>query len=140
MMEPDNDEPVGTNEGDEVIKPPRVPRSPDLPPPPDIQFSRPLPERNKTSANPDSRPSTFIEGGAPKTDLGAIGKAGAGLSAGLMFGSSVVAGLLIGSWIEQRWPQTSPWALMIFTLIGVASGFLTLFRLLNGGDSGGKSK
>ncbi len=41
--------------------------------------------------------------------------------------SSIAVGLFMGYYLD-KWLKTKPWLLLIFTLLGVASGFLNLFR------------
>ncbi|MCX7972944.1 MAG: AtpZ/AtpI family protein [Candidatus Aminicenantes bacterium] len=41
--------------------------------------------------------------------------------------SSIAVGLFMGYYLD-KWLKTQPWFLLIFTLFGVASGFLSLFR------------
>lgn len=51
-------------------------------------------------------------------------------SIGLLLPSSIAIGLFFG-YILDRLFGTHPWMLMIFLLLGIASGFLSLFRGLN---------
>ena len=48
-------------------------------------------------------------------------------SLGLMLPSSIAIGLFMGYFLDKLL-GTDPWLLIIFTLLGVASGFLSLFR------------
>jgi F0F1-type ATP synthase assembly protein I len=48
-------------------------------------------------------------------------------SLGLMLPSSIAVGLFMGYFLD-KFLGTDPWLLIIFTLLGVASGFLSLFR------------
>ena len=48
-------------------------------------------------------------------------------SLGLMLPSSIAVGLFIGYFLDKLL-GTDPWLLIIFTLLGVASGFLSLLR------------
>jgi ATP synthase protein I len=48
-------------------------------------------------------------------------------SLGLMLPSSIAVGLFMGYFLDKLL-GTDPWLLIIFTLLGVASGFLSLFR------------
>jgi len=48
-------------------------------------------------------------------------------SLGLMLPSSIAVGLFLGYLLDKRL-GTEPWLLIVFTLFGVASGFLSLFR------------
>jgi len=49
---------------------------------------------------------------------------------GLMLPSSIAVGLFLGYFLDKLF-GTHPWLLAIFTLLGVASGFLSLIRGLN---------
>ena len=44
-----------------------------------------------------------------------------------MLPSSIAVGLFFGYWLDKRL-GTNPWMLMIFTLLGVASGLIALVR------------
>jgi ATP synthase protein I len=48
-------------------------------------------------------------------------------SLGLMLPSSIAVGLFFG-YLLDRWLGTGPWLLIVFLLLGVASGFLSLLR------------
>lgn len=48
-------------------------------------------------------------------------------SLGLMLPSSIAVGLFMGYFLDKLL-GTDPWLLIIFTLLGVASGFLSLLR------------
>jgi ATP synthase protein I len=47
---------------------------------------------------------------------------------GLMFPVSIAVGLAIGYFLD-RWFHTSPYLLIIFTLYGIAGGFVNLIRV-----------
>jgi ATP synthase protein I len=51
-------------------------------------------------------------------------------SVGLMLPSSIIVGLFFG-YVLDRWLGTRPWLLLIFTVLGIVSGLLSLFRALN---------
>ncbi|MGD1008573.1 MAG: AtpZ/AtpI family protein [Candidatus Aminicenantales bacterium] len=51
-------------------------------------------------------------------------------SVGLMLPSSIIVGLFFGYFLD-RWLGTGPWLLLIFTVLGVISGLLSLFRAMN---------
>jgi ATP synthase protein I len=59
-------------------------------------------------------------------------------SIGLMLPSSIIVGLFIG-YLLDRWLGTGPWLLLIFTVLGVVSGLLSLFRTLKKLDKGDSS-
>jgi ATP synthase protein I len=48
-------------------------------------------------------------------------------SLGLILPSSIAVGLFLGYFLDNLL-GTAPWLLIILTLLGVASGFLSLFR------------
>ncbi|HVP91992.1 MAG TPA: AtpZ/AtpI family protein [Terriglobales bacterium] len=50
-------------------------------------------------------------------------------SLGLMLPSSIIVGLVFGYFLD-RWLGTRPWLLLTFTVLGVVSGILNLFRAL----------
>ena len=63
-------------------------------------------------------------------------KLGSGLAAGTTFAASIIAGFLIGQWVDHRWNHSGglPWGTLIFGLAGVAAGFLNLFRVISATD------
>ena len=61
-----------------------------------------------------------------KPDLRTLAELG---SIGLILPSSIAIGLFGGYWLD-RWLGTAPWLLIVFTLLGVASGLLSLSRAL----------
>ncbi len=50
-------------------------------------------------------------------------------SLGLVLPSSIVIGLAIGYYMD-KWLGTNPWLLLVFTLLGVASGLFSLIRAI----------
>ncbi len=64
---------------------------------------------------------------APKPDFR---KLAALSSLGLMLPSSIAVGLFIG-YLLDKLLGTHPWFLAVFTLLGIASGFISLIRGLN---------
>ncbi len=53
---------------------------------------------------------------------------------GLMFPSSIGVGIAIGYFLD-RWLGTQPWLLMLFALLGIAAGFVNLFRVVSKFDN-----
>jgi ATP synthase protein I len=51
-------------------------------------------------------------------------------SLGMMLPASIAVGLFFGYWLD-KWLGTKPWLLMIMTLLGVASGLISLVRGVN---------
>jgi ATP synthase protein I len=50
-------------------------------------------------------------------------------SLGLVLPSSIIVGLFFG-YLLDRWLGTDPWLLLAFTVLGIVSGLLSLFRAL----------
>ena len=50
-------------------------------------------------------------------------------SIALILPSSIAVGLFSG-YLLDRWLGTAPWLLLIFTVLGIVSGLLSLFRAL----------
>lgn len=50
-------------------------------------------------------------------------------SLGLVLPSSIAVGLFFG-YLLDRWLGTDPWLLLVFTVLGVVSGLLSLYRAL----------
>ena len=50
-------------------------------------------------------------------------------SLGLVLPSSIAVGLFFGYFLD-RWIGTAPWLLLTFTVLGIVSGLLSLFRAL----------
>jgi len=50
-------------------------------------------------------------------------------SLGLILPSSIAVGLFFGYFLD-RWLGTAPWLLLSFTVLGIVSGLLSLFRAL----------
>jgi ATP synthase protein I len=48
-------------------------------------------------------------------------------SIALTLPSAIAVGLFFGYWLD-RWLGTQPWLLIVFTLLGVASGLISLIR------------
>jgi ATP synthase protein I len=48
-------------------------------------------------------------------------------SLAMMLPASIAVGLFFGYWLD-KWLGTDPWLLMIMTLLGVASGLISLIR------------
>lgn len=48
-------------------------------------------------------------------------------SLAMMLPVSIAVGLFFGYWLD-KWLGTDPWLLMIMTLLGVASGLISLIR------------
>jgi ATP synthase protein I len=62
---------------------------------------------------PANRPTRFLRAGALAFD----------------FSGTIVGGAVCG-WLVDRWFGTEPWALTVFSLVGVVGGFVRLVTLL----------
>lgn len=49
---------------------------------------------------------------------------------GVMFPASIAVGVAIGYYLD-RWLNTAPYLLIVFTLYGIAAGFRNLLRIGN---------
>jgi ATP synthase protein I len=58
-----------------------------------------------------------------------LGKLADLLSLGLLLPSSIAVGLLMGYFLD-KWLNTSPWLLLVFSLLGAASGLISLIRAI----------
>ncbi len=64
-----------------------------------------------------------------KNDPGeTVKRFGVAASLGTIFVSYVVAGLLIGYFLD-RWLGTSPWLFLLFLMIGIGGGIRAVFKL-----------
>jgi len=116
-----------------------VPSHDPLPPPPDIQFTRPvsvkpMPHSPRLPGAQEQR--TAQESDNDASPGSSAVKLGSGLAAATTFAASIIAGFLIGQWIDHRWNHGGglPWGTLVFSLAGVAAGFLNLFRVLSATD------
>lgn len=82
-----------------------------------------------------------IQGGkvvdAPKPDSNAESMSGLafGMRIGLEFASGTLVGFLLG-WGIDTYFDTTPWFLLIFTLLGFCAGMLNVYRVVNNLDEG----
>jgi ATP synthase protein I len=58
-----------------------------------------------------------------------LGKLADLLSLGLLLPSSIAVGLLMGYFLD-KWLGTGPWLLLVFSLLGAASGLISLIRAI----------
>ncbi len=105
-----------------------IPSRDPLPPPPEIEFTRPSLDRraSRSQGTVSHRPADA--GGEASSGHGA------GLAAGFTFVASVLAGVIAGSWIDAHYNHSStPWGTIVMTLAGLGVGFTNLFTLLSRG-------
>ncbi len=132
-------EPEREDEDDDTL-PVALPPRPNLPPPPEVPYTRPSLGHAAPAQTSRSRQSSGSVN-QPGTPMDNAARMGAGLSAGITLAASVVVGLLIGQWIDRHYNHsTIPWGTLVMTLAGVAAGFLNLFRILGASDKTPKSK
>ena len=120
-----------------------VPSHDPLPPPPDIQYTRPDPPQITPGAPHFVQPQRTGQEAPSQQGIGSGAiKLGSGLAAGTTFAASIIAGFLIGQWIDHRWNHSGglPWGTLVFGLAGVAAGFLNLFRVLSATDRDRRKK
>jgi F0F1-type ATP synthase assembly protein I len=114
---------------DENMAPPRVPSHQPLPPPPEVHYTRPTLGK-KSSPISGSASGSSTRGNEPVSEV----NHGAGMAAGLSFVTSVIAGLLLGGWLDQHYiHSTTPWGTLGMTAVGTAVGFTNMFRLMSRG-------
>jgi F0F1-type ATP synthase assembly protein I len=49
-------------------------------------------------------------------------------SIGLVLAVSIAIGYFFGSWLDKKF-GTTPWLMLVFTLMGIAAGFIEMFKL-----------
>jgi ATP synthase protein I len=64
--------------------------------------------------------------GNNRVDFRKLAEAG---SVGLILPSSIAVGLFLGYMLD-KWLHTAPWMLLIFLVLGVVSGLLSLYRAM----------
>ena len=134
-----DDEPNNQSEDDrepDIV----VPRHSPLPPPPEMNYSRP----NLKSATP-GKPWERGEGPVRRTGSAPVESApvslGAGMAAGSVFVASVIVGVTIGQYVDSHWVRSSvPWGTIVFVLAGVAAGFLNMLRIVSPPGGRGNKK
>ena len=116
-------------EQDEAATPIVVPTHDPLPPPPEIHYTRPT-LGQKAVSRPRQTQALNSDSGQ-HNDTSQSSSSGVGWGAGISFGSSIIAGAVIGNWIDKHWNHTgTPWATLIMTLLGTGVGFLNMYRML----------
>jgi hypothetical protein len=118
-----------SEEGDDVPQI-NVPSHDPLPPPPEIQFTRPnLGQKPGPSGAP--RNEYGVTPTSPQSSMPVAVKYTTGLAGGMTLISCILGGYWLGSQIDQRWLHTqTPWATIVMVLVGTFGGFYNMFRLL----------
>ena len=129
-----DDDPNNQSEDGSDVREISVPTHTPLPQPPDITYTRPIMGRPAAGSKSDA---TSNPGGSDTREHGSaaagrdLANHGAALAAGLSFVVSILAGAVIGNWIDHRWNHTQvPWATLVMILVGAAVGFLNLQRMV----------
>lgn len=79
----------------------------------------------------DSLEARLAEAKARHAPVSPARMAGGAMGQGFRFAVEIVVTTVVGSaigWQLDRWLGTKPWLLLLFMLLGVAAGFLSLFR------------
>jgi len=63
-----------------------------------------------------------------REDMRWVRKAGLASSMGLILVASILIGYFFGSWLDSKL-GTSPYLMMLFTLLGIAAGFVEMVRI-----------
>jgi F0F1-type ATP synthase assembly protein I len=145
-MEPENER-VGA---DETLNPPgdrsegaetpdvSLPSHRNLPPPPVVDYNRPILKRGQYASRPDEHIGVSNE----QNRINSVARLGSGLSAGITFASSVVVGVLIGMWLDKRFEPhaVAPWATIVMSVVGFVAGFMTFIRISSAADENLKKR
>jgi ATP synthase protein I len=60
-----------------------------------------------------------------------------GMGLGMRIGAELVVSVLVGTgigWALDAWLKTAPWLMVVFLLLGGASGVMNVYRLMRGMD------
>ncbi len=63
-----------------------------------------------------------------KDDYKWVRRAASASSIGLVLVFSIVIGYFFGSWLDSKF-GTTPWLMLLFTLMGIAAGFIEMIKL-----------
>lgn len=99
---------------DEQESAPRLPPTPELPEPPQVEFQRPTP--------PGSQPSPTFQRNTRAISLA--------FSIGFALAGPVILGALVGYWLDGRLGSSPTWT-MLLTLLGMGAGLTQLIRIVN---------
>ena len=82
----------------------------------------------------ESLEARLAEAKARHTPVEPIRVAGGALAQGFRFAIEIVAATAVGTalgWQLDRWLGSKPWLLLLFMLLGLAAGFMSLFRAVS---------
>ncbi len=87
--------------------------------------------RPRPTDEPESFEARLAAAKVRNTPADPLRVAGGALGAGFRFAVEIVVTTVVGSaigWQLDRWLGTKPWLLLLFVLLGLAAGFINLFR------------
>lgn len=70
-----------------------------------------------------------IGGTVMKDDRYGWRRAGSASTAGIVLVVCIAIGYFLGAWLDRTF-GTDPWLMLVFTLLGVAAGFIEMFRIV----------
>lgn len=117
----------------------RTPRASDLPPVPEVAFTRPDTQTARGTKPKTKRPASSTSGqqvagaGSAEDEAGEYRNMGIASTIGFSLVGSIIAGTVLG-WLVDRYLLHStgtPWGLVVGFLAGVLSGFISLIRVAN---------
>ncbi len=79
----------------------------------------------------DSLETRLAEAKARHAPVDPMRMAGGAMGQGFRFAVEIVVTTVVGTaigWQLDRWLGTKPWLMLVFMLLGLAAGFLSLFR------------
>ncbi len=97
---------------------------------PAVQLGNPV-SRPRPTDELESLEARLAEAKARHAPVDPVRMAGGAMGQGFRFAVEIVVTTVVGSaigWQLDRWLGTKPWLLLLFMLLGVAAGFLSLFR------------
>ena len=80
---------------------------------------------------PESFEARLAAAKARNAPVDPVRLAGGAMGQGFRFAAEIVITTVVGSaigWQLDRWLGTKPWLLLVFMLLGLAAGFISLFR------------
>ncbi len=80
---------------------------------------------------PDDFAARLAAAKARNAPVDPVRMAGGAMGQGFRFAAEIVITTVVGSaigWQLDRWLGTKPWLLLLFMLLGLAAGFISLFR------------
>ncbi len=97
---------------------------------PAIRLGNPV-SRPRPTDEPDDFAARLAAARARNDPVDPVRMAGGAMGQGFRFAVEIVITTVVGSaigWQLDHWLGTKPWLLLLFMLLGLAAGFLSLFR------------